>query len=54
MSGTWLFPIDAKDKEEASSILKLLTVYYAKQILDWHPRGHFSIKIRSIYSLNIH
>jgi len=53
MPGTWLFTIDAKGKEDVCSTLKLPTVCYAKQIPDWHPIVHFSIKIRSIYSVNI-
>lgn len=48
MSGTWLFSIDAKGKEDVSCTLKLPTVRYAKQIPDRQPIVHFRIKTRSI------
>lgn len=52
MPVTSLCSIDAKGEEDVSSTLQLPTVCYAKHISYWHPLVHFSIKIRSIYSVN--
>lgn len=54
MPGTWLWSKDAKSKEDVSSTLKLPAICYAKQIPDWYPIVHFRMKIRSVYSANIH